>query len=97
MGNALMGEKSSKESLAPSGPNMDEIRQRRNAIMNGGPLGLGDPFYRGLSKMEEDPVIPQRMRDIIRTVYCLPEKDAFNECTAREGGIMTVFKCRRRG
>ena len=28
--------------------------------MYGGPKQLGDPYYRGLSKMEEDPMIPQR-------------------------------------
>ena len=28
--------------------------------MYSGPLKLGDPFYRGMSKMEEDPMIPQR-------------------------------------
>ena len=28
--------------------------------MYSGPLKLGDPYYRGLSKMEEDPMIPQR-------------------------------------
>ena len=28
--------------------------------MYGGPKGLGDPDYRELSKMEEDPMIPQR-------------------------------------
>ena len=27
--------------------------------MYGGPKGLGDPNYRELSKMEEDPMIPQ--------------------------------------
>ena len=35
--------------------------------MYGGPKGLGDPYYRELSKMEEDPMIPQRMRDITRS------------------------------
>ena len=34
--------------------------------MYGGPKGLGDPTYRELSRMEEDPMIPQRMRDITR-------------------------------
>ena len=28
--------------------------------MYNGPKKLGDPYYRGLSKMEEDPMIPQR-------------------------------------
>ena len=28
--------------------------------MYNGPLKLGDPYYRGMSKMEEDPMIPQR-------------------------------------
>ena len=36
--------------------------------MYGGPRGLGDPNYRELSRMEEDPMIPQRMRDITRYI-----------------------------
>ena len=38
--------------------------------MYGGPRGLGDPNYRELSRMEEDPMIPQRMRDITRYSEC---------------------------
>lgn len=30
--------------------------------------------------MEEDPVIPQRMRDIARTQMCKPFADAMNKC-----------------
>jgi len=48
--------------------------------MYGGPKGLGDPMFRGLSKMEEDPMIPQRMRDTIRTQICTAEAAAINDC-----------------
>ena len=49
-----------------------------------GPLKLGDPTYRGLSKMEEDPLIPQRMRDTARTQLCTPEFNKFRECSKAE-------------
>ena len=37
-------------------------------------------MFRGLSKMEEDPMIPQRMRDTIRTQICTAEAAAINDC-----------------
>ena len=55
-------------------------------------MGLGDPNYRELSKMEEDPMIPQRMRDITRTQLCIPEVKAFSECSKNTGFSM-VFRC----
>ena len=60
--------------------------------MYGGPMGLGDPNYRELSKMEEDPMIPQRMRDITRTQLCIPEVRAFSECS-KNSGFSMVFQC----
>ena len=60
--------------------------------MYGGPKGLGDPTYRELSKMEEDPMIPQRMRDITRTQLCIPEVRAFSECS-KNSGFSMVFQC----
>merc|ERR1711934_625069 len=48
--------------------------------MYGGPKGLGDPYYRDLSKMEEDPMIPQRMRDITRSQLCRDVKDCMVSC-----------------
>ncbi len=45
-----------------------------------GPLHLGDPSYRGLSKMEEDPLITQRLRDNARTSLCKPHTDRFSKC-----------------
>lgn len=63
------------------------------AHMYGGPMGLGDPEYRGLTKMEEDPMIPQRMRDISRTQLCLDEVKQFSECSKNEGFTM-IFNCR---
>jgi len=59
----------------------------------GGPQGLGDPNYRGLSKMEEDPLIPQRMRDISRTQLCTSEYEEFCACS-KEQGFMMMFNCR---
>ena len=46
-----------------------------------GPKKLGDPHFRGLSKMEEDPMVPQRMRDIARTQLCTAEVDTFSKCS----------------
>jgi len=56
-----------------------------------GPLKLGDPDYRGLSKMEEDPMITQRMRDISRTL-CTEYGDKLNECGIKHG-LMVWYHC----
>lgn len=61
--------------------------------MYGGPKGLGDPNFRGLTKMEEDPLIPQRMRDISRTQLCTDSVKKFTECGAREG-FFVWLNCR---
>merc|ERR1719430_2893730 len=61
--------------------------------MYGGPRGLGDPTYRGMSKMEEDPMIPQRMRDITRTQLCTGPVSEFAEC-AQTRGFTMVLHCR---
>ena len=50
-------------------------------------------MFRGLSKMEEDPMIPQRMRDTIRTQICTAEAAAINDC-GKEMGVKDVLKCR---
>ena len=42
---------------------------------------MGDPAYRGLSKMEADPLIPQRMRDIARTQLCTEYVREFEKCS----------------
>ena len=56
-----------------------------------GPLKLGDPYYRGLSKMETDPMITQRMRDISRTL-CKEAGDILNEC-GKKHGLMLWYHC----
>ncbi|XP_023347877.1 uncharacterized protein LOC111716634 isoform X4 [Eurytemora carolleeae] len=61
--------------------------------MYGGPKGLGDPFYRELSKMEEDPMIPQRMRDITRTQTCTSEVENFSKCS-KDNGFSMFYYCR---
>ena len=58
--------------------------------MYGGPQGFGDPNYRELSKMEEDPMIPQRMRDITRTQLCRDEVKAFADCSKENGFSMVI-------
>jgi len=60
--------------------------------MYGGPKGLGDPTYRELSRMEEDPMIPQRMRDITRTQLCTDVVQAFADCS-KNNGFSMVVKC----
>jgi len=50
-------------------------------------------MFRGLSKMEEDPMIPQRMRDTIRTQICTAEAAAINDC-GKEMGVRDILKCR---
>ena len=37
----------------------------------GGPQGLGDPNYRGLSKMEKDPLVTSRCKEIARMMVCV--------------------------
>jgi len=61
--------------------------------MYGGPKGLGDPTYRELSKMEEDPMIPQRMRDITRTQLCTDVVQTFSDC-AKDNGFFMFYYCR---
>ena len=51
--------------------------------MYGGPKGMGDPNFRGLGKMEEDPLITNRIRDISRIHLCPEATDEFNKCAAR--------------
>ena len=50
-------------------------------------------YPRDLSKMEEDPMIPQRMRDITRTQLCVDTVREFSECSKREGFAM-AWRCR---
>ncbi len=42
---------------------------------------MGDPNYRGLSKMELDPLITQRLRDNARTSLCQEHVQAFAKCS----------------
>eukprot|EP00088_Acartia_fossae_P064915 TRINITY_DN79962_c0_g1_i1.p1 TRINITY_DN79962_c0_g1~~TRINITY_DN79962_c0_g1_i1.p1 ORF type:complete len:204 (+),score=28.13 TRINITY_DN79962_c0_g1_i1:28-612(+) len=71
------------------------VRERRifPQHMYGGPKGLGDPKYRDLSKMEEDPLLPQRMRDISRTQLCAREYEDFCNCS-KDNGFWMIFRCR---
>merc|ERR1712032_918044 len=59
--------------------------------MYGGPKGLGDPYYREMSKMEEDPMIPQRMRDTTRSQLCRDVVADFANCS-KENGFSMAWK-----
>ena len=43
--------------------------------------------------MEEDPLIPQRMRDIARVEFCVEVMQILNKCGGRHG-ILYFLKCR---
>ena len=60
MGNALISKRfDTDKNIRPEDETKTEKRIFPTHMYNG-PLKLGDPYYRGLSKMEEDPMIPQR-------------------------------------
>jgi len=75
------------------------MRDRNNTIertgpkATGGPLGYGDPYDRSLNKLEEDPLIPQRVVDISKTVLCKEEGNEFDECVWKQGGLLMWFNC----
>ena len=52
---------------------------------------MGDPNYRGMSNLERDPMIPQRMREIVRSQLCVELADAFNQCGKEAVSIATLF------
>ena len=45
-----------------------------------GPMGLGDPNYRGLSKKEIDPLLTSRIRDIARGELCKNFGETMGKC-----------------
>ena len=58
MGNAIFSKR-----FDTNVENEDQTKKEKRIFpphMYNGPLKLGDPYYRGMSKMEEDPMIPQR-------------------------------------
>ena len=58
MGNAIFSKR-----FDTNVENEDQLKKEKRIFpphMYNGPLKLGDPYYRGMSKMEEDPMIPQR-------------------------------------
>ncbi|KAK9883313.1 hypothetical protein WA026_001493 [Henosepilachna vigintioctopunctata] len=59
----------------------------------GGPKGLGDPDDLFLRKVENEVLIPQKMRDKAKIEKCAEEVRKFTECCAGSN-IMMVYKCR---
>ena len=86
-----------EETMFSDKPEVDKNKNKEYRMlpshMYGGPKGFGDPTFRGMSKMEEDPLIPQRMRDIARTQMCDDFAHAYNMC-GKDNGLKTVYKCR---
>lgn len=98
MGNMLINKR--VEETIFSGPQDDEDQSKKKEYrmlpkhMYGGPKGNGDPNFRGMSKMEEDPLVTQRMRDIARTQMCDSHASAYNKCGG-EQGMKAVYNCRQ--
>ena len=80
----MMVNKRVEETMFSDKPEVDKNKNKEYRMlpshMYGGPKGFGDPTFRGMSKMEEDPLIPQRMRDIARTQMCDDFAHAYNMC-----------------
>merc|ERR1712111_165215 len=76
MGNMLFNERVKDDIGLAAGGHGSQEKQKRveHRIfpdhMYTGPLKLGDPYYRGLTKMETDPMLPARMRDTARSELC---------------------------
>eukprot|EP00096_Caligus_rogercresseyi_P012368 TRINITY_DN514_c0_g1_i1.p1 TRINITY_DN514_c0_g1~~TRINITY_DN514_c0_g1_i1.p1 ORF type:complete len:194 (+),score=66.77 TRINITY_DN514_c0_g1_i1:114-695(+) len=93
MGNMLFSKRlTEEESSSAQNKPAGEMRLLP-AHMYNGPLSLGDPTYRGLSRMEEDPLVPQRMREILRTIHCLEDSKKFEECGKIHGGFKGIVAC----
>ena len=69
--------------------------ERTGKKASGGPRGLGDPNDRSLNKMEEDPLIPQRMMDIAKTVLCKDLCREFDKCVDQQGAVMMFLNCQQ--
>ncbi|KAH8849426.1 COX assembly mitochondrial protein 1 [Schistosoma japonicum] len=48
-----------------------------------GPLGLGDPESREITKVEEESLIPALMNDRLRTKQCAMFWDEWSNCTQK--------------
>eukprot|EP00092_Neocalanus_flemingeri_P106708 GFUD01136934.1.p1 GENE.GFUD01136934.1~~GFUD01136934.1.p1 ORF type:complete len:166 (-),score=38.95 GFUD01136934.1:195-692(-) len=70
-----------------------DITERTGSQASGGPRGLGDPYDRTLNKKEEDPLIPQRVMDISKTVLCKELGDELDQCIWDQGAVMMFFRC----
>jgi len=100
MGNMLFNERVKDDIGLAAGGHGSQEKQKRveHRIfpdhMYTGPLKLGDPYYRGLTKMETDPMLPARMRDTARSELCTESVRSFSECT-QKAGFSLVYACRK--
>ncbi|GAB6019190.1 hypothetical protein CHUAL_000809 [Chamberlinius hualienensis] len=59
-----------------------------------GPHGLGDPEDRTLRKVEDEILVPRKMRDKAKNEKCVAEVAEFNRC-CKAAGLSMVYKCRK--
>ena len=55
-------------------------------------MKLGDPYYRGLSKMELDPLITQRIRDNARLDMCHNLMAEFAKCNKENVRSICLYR-----
>ncbi|PAA72681.1 hypothetical protein BOX15_Mlig020242g1, partial [Macrostomum lignano] len=79
---------------APGGENAHEIGVLP-ASAGGGPKGLGDPKDMSLRSVEVNTIIPELMRERLRTEshLCLTAWRLFGACGKRHGGL-SFYQCR---
>ncbi|XP_013792629.1 COX assembly mitochondrial protein homolog [Limulus polyphemus] len=76
----------------------EEIKHYKHGVLppqhSGGPLGLGDPNDRSLRYVEQEILIPQKMRDKAKKEKCVEVVKAFEDC-CKEAGFSMVVKCQK--
>ncbi|XP_076349921.1 COX assembly mitochondrial protein homolog [Tachypleus tridentatus] len=76
----------------------EEIKHYREGVLppqfSGGPMGLGDPNDRSLRHVEQEILIPQKMREKAKRENCVEVVKAFESC-CKEAGVSMVVKCQK--
>jgi len=74
---------------------LKKIYEKREPA-SGGPKGLGDPFDRELSAYELDPLLPQRMHDIVENQLCVRELEDINSTGSSLFNINSVWELNKK-
>ncbi|XP_076160415.1 COX assembly mitochondrial protein homolog [Ptiloglossa arizonensis] len=72
----------------------EEIKELHRMRYTGGPHNLGDPDDKTLRKVEEEILIPQKMRDKAKNEKCIEEVKEFSNC-CKAASFLMVVKCRK--